>query len=177
MTTGRPLILLALAGILALSACAKGTGNDLLHLRADGNGPDEFSVLPTKPLVQPKSYAELPTPTPGGGNLTDPTPRVDAVVALGGSAKVLSRSGIPSADQGIVAAASRYGIASDIRASLAAEDEVYRSTHRGRLLERWFRTSVYFAAYLPLTLDNYAELARLRRLGVRTPAAPPKVAE
>jgi hypothetical protein len=36
-----------------------------------------------------------------------------------------------------------------------------------------FGTNVYFRAYRQQALDRYAELERLRRMGVRTPAAPP----
>jgi hypothetical protein len=36
-----------------------------------------------------------------------------------------------------------------------------------------FNVSVYFKAYRPQSLDQYAELYRLRRAGVRTVAAPP----
>jgi hypothetical protein len=43
----------------------------------------------------------------------------------------------------------------------------------GRLLERLFNVNVYFKAYRSQELDQYLELQRLRRLGIRTPAAPP----
>jgi hypothetical protein len=41
------------------------------------------------------------------------------------------------------------------------------------VLERLFNVNVYFRAYQRQSLDKYAELDRFRRLGVRTPAAPP----
>ncbi len=169
----KPLILLALAGTIGLSACAK-KDQGMMKLRATGRGPDEFAILPTKPLVQPKIYTELPAPTPGGTNITDPTPRQDAVVALGGNPKYLTRSGIARRDQGLVTAASRYGVAGNIRAELAAEDTVFRSKNRGKFLERLLGVTVYFGAYKNQTLDRYAELKRLRKAGVRTPAAPPE---
>jgi len=172
MTKASKPVLLALAASLVLSACAR-PDRGLMNLRATGRGPDEFAILPTKPLEQPKSYAELPPPTPGGGNRTDPTPRADAVAALGGRPKLLTQDGIPRSDRGIVAAATRYGVASDIREVLAAEDREFRRKNRGRLLERLFGVTVYFSAYEPQELDRYAELARLRRAGIRTPAAPP----
>ena len=65
---------------LAVAGCSNAS---LRNLQPPGPGPDEFSVLPVKPLTQPKDYAFLPAPTPGGGNLTDPNPKADAVVALG----------------------------------------------------------------------------------------------
>ena len=61
----------------------------------------------------------------------------------------------------------------NIRAELAAADLEYRRQNDGRLLERLFNVNVYFQAYEPLSLDQYAELERLRRAGIRTSAAPP----
>jgi hypothetical protein len=169
----KPLILLALAATVGLSGCSK-TDKGMLNLRATGRGPDEFAILPTKPLVLPDSFAELPSPTPGGGNITDPTPKQDAVKALGGNPKYLTTTGISRGDQGFIQAASRYGVSGSIRAQLAAEDLEFRSKNKGKVLERLFGVTVYFSAYEPQTLDRYAELERLRRAGVRTPAAPPK---
>lgn len=61
---------------LLLGACSKsGTVDD---------GPDEFLILPGKTLRAPTSFSNLPEPTPGAGNLTDPTPLGDAKRALGG---------------------------------------------------------------------------------------------
>jgi len=171
----RPILLLALVAVVALSACAKKQ-HSMLNLRSSGVGPDEFAILPTKPLTMPKSYAALPEPTPGGTNSADPTPRQDAVAALGGNPKYLTRAGIPASDRGIISVASRYGSSGNIRGVLAAEDKTFRSKHRGKLLERMFGTTVYFSAYAPQTLDHYAELHRLRGLGIRTPAAPPNPA-
>jgi len=168
----RPLILLALAAVIGLSACSKKAGG-MMNLRSSGAGPDEFSILPTKPLTMPKSYSALPDPTPGGSNLVDPTPRADAIAALGGNPKYLNSGGVARADQGVVSTVSRYGVSGNIRTVLAQEDLEFRKKHRGKLLERLFHTTVYFSAYKPMTLDRYAELKRMRRAGVRTPAAPP----
>jgi DUF3035 family protein len=170
----KPLILLALVATVGLSACAKKEGG-LMNLRASGRGPDEFAILPTKPLETPTSYTELLTPTPGGTNKTDPTPKQDAVAALGGNPKYLTRDGISRGDQGVINAASRYGVTSNIRAQLATEDVRFRSENRGRLLERLFGVTVYFNAYEKQSLDRYTELERLRKVGVRTPAAPPEI--
>ena len=69
----------------------------------------------------------------------------------------------------------RFGVAGDIRQVLAAEDLEYRRQNNGRILERLANVNVYYDAYRPISLDRYAELARLRRAGIRTPAAPPAV--
>ena len=95
----------------------------LRHLQAPGPGPDEFSVLPVKPLTQPKDYAFLPAPTPGGGNLTDPNPKAEAVAALGGNAAALNpNTAIPSTDAALVTATSRYGVPANARQVVNAED-------------------------------------------------------
>ena len=155
--------------ILALAACS-GDGKLLNIKQQPGEGPDEFSVLPTKPLEIPEDVAALPTPTPGGSNRTDPTPEFDVAEALGGNAAILSRR---SNDGALLAHAGRFGVSPDIRATLAAEDAQFRSENEGLFLERLFDVNVYFRAYEFMELDQYAELERLRRAGIRTPAVPP----
>lgn len=168
---GRGGLALTVCAVL-LSACASGDKEpELLNIRSDG--PDEFTILPGKPLQAPPDFTTLPEPTPGQSNLTDPTPEADAVAALGGNPGALSRVGTDRADAALLAHAGRNGIQSGIRAELAAADLEYRRKNDGRLLERLFNINVYFKAYRPLELDQYAELARLRRLGVKTPSAPP----
>ena len=49
----------------------------------------------------------------------------------------------------------------------------FRRDNNGKVMERLFNTNVYFKAYLEQSLDQHAELARWRRAGVRTSAAPP----
>jgi len=145
-----------------------------MHLRSTSTGPDEFGIVPSKPLQMPDSLSDLPAPTPGGTNLTDPTPEADAVVALGGSAaRMTPGGGVSAADSALLARASRFGTSAGIRDQLAAEDYEYRKKNDGRLLERLFAVNVYFKAYSPMTLDQEAELERWRKLGLRTPAAPP----
>ena len=161
---------LTIALIALLGACSGDDG--LLNIKQEpGEGPDEFSILPTKPLQMPEDLAALPEPTPGGQNLTDPTPEIDVAAALGGNAAVLSRA---SNDGALLAHATRFGIAQNIRADLAAADLEFRRNNQGRVLERLFDVNVYFRAYEFMELDQYAELERLRRSGVRTPAVPPE---
>lgn len=160
------------AGLLA--GCAR---NDkvpsLMNISADG--PDEFAILPNKPLEVPTDLAALPEPTPGGANRADPTPQADAVAALGGKPSRLQETGVPRSDGALVTQASRFGVATDIRATLAAEDlEFRRKSKGGRLLERWFNVNVYYKAYEDLSLDQHAELERWRGAGVRNVGAPPE---
>ena len=167
---GRVFLLLGLAAVL-LAGCSRNREPDLVNLRGSKDGPDEFAILPTKPLEQPPDLAALPAPTPGGANLTDPTPRSDAVAALGGQPGVLTRA---STDGALVRYAGRYGVAVGIRTDLAAADVEFRRRNDGRLLERIFDVNVYYRAYRAQSLDQYAELERFRRAGIRTPAVPPK---
>ena len=170
----RPAILAMFLGFGAstlLGACASDKEPNLMNLRSDSKGPDEFGILPTKPLEMPKDLAVLPEPTPGGVNLVDPNPMGDAIAALGGKAP---KADAPSrGDAGIISYASRNGVTEDIRGILAAEDLDYRKRNNGRLLERLFKVTVYFKAYRAQSLDQDAELARWRAKGLATPSAPP----
>ncbi|HHS94315.1 MAG TPA: DUF3035 domain-containing protein [Rhodobacterales bacterium] len=167
---GKMAMFAAVAAVL--SACSPKEPS-LMNFRSDGTGPDEFQILPTKPLEQPDNFRALPPPTPGAGNRTDPTPFADAAEALGGSGAAATSSPMRASERGVVAYASRHGVTAGIRETLAAEDLEWRRKHDGRVLERLFKTSVYFRAYRPMSLDQRAELERLRRLGVWTPSAPP----
>lgn len=143
---------LCLLALTALVACSQ---KERVPNRVK-TGPDEFSILTTKPLQEPDNYNDLPAPTLGGTNLTDQTPNADAIVALGG--RVPSATGV---DGGIVSYASRYGVDDNIRAELHEADEGRR---KGR--------GSYERAYKRFALDAYAEWERLRALGVSVPSAP-----
>jgi len=159
------------AMLLVLTACAGGD-RGLRDLRSNGGGPDEFQVLPVNPLILPNDVTNLPTPTPGGTNRTDPAPNADAVAALGGNPNALIPNGIPARDGALIAAASRNGVDSAIRQTLAAEDEAFR-TRQSRF--GFFRgRDRYFQAYARQALDAYAELQRFRNAGAATPSAPPQ---
>ena len=175
MRVGRGAFVIATLAILTLSAC--GNKNDtpnLMNIRSSSAGPDEFGILPAKPLELPKNLASLPEPTPGGSNLTDPTPEADAIAALGGNPAAMTRGGVPAGDGGLAGYAGRYGVSPDIRQTLASEDLEYRRNNDGRLLERLFNINVYYRAYEPLSLDQQTELEKWRAKGVRTVSAPPR---
>lgn len=166
---GRFGLALAGAAVLLLAACGGNGEPRLMNLRQEGNGPDEFAILPPKPLSMPTDLAALPEPTPGGTNITDPTPHDDAIVALGG------RPGAGAGgDAGLLSHTGRFGRASDIRTVTAAEDLEFRRDNKGRILERLLNVTVYYRAYRAQSLDQHAELARWRRAGARTPSAPPE---
>ncbi len=153
---------------LVLVAACGNPDRPLRDLEAAGGGPDEFAVIPQEPLEIPDQPSLLP-PTPGGENRADPTPNADAIRALGGSPSAQIVGGIPAGDSALVAQASRYGVEPTIRAELAAADEAR--------LERARRTNVfnplgrdrYFPTYAGQALDAFAELERLRALGIAVP--------
>ncbi|MGR3343033.1 MAG: DUF3035 domain-containing protein [Paracoccaceae bacterium] len=162
-----------LAVTLLISACSDRESR-LSNPGTSSNGPDEFSILPGKPLQTPASYTELPAPTPGAENLTDPTPKADAVAALGGNRDFAGRPGIPAADGPLLTYASRHGVQANVRAELAAADLAFRRRRTSIFSIRWFGGNRYFAAYRNQALDPYLALERLRAAGVKTPSAPPR---
>ncbi|MBP0481575.1 DUF3035 domain-containing protein [Sagittula salina] len=172
------LAIIATIGALALSGCTSrfgaGASRPLHDLRANSGEPEEFAIVPNKPLELPQTFAELPQPTPGGANRTDQTPQADAVAALGGNpAATVARGGtVGAGDQSVVQAASRYGRDGQIRETLAAEDENYRK-RKGLFTWSLVPRDNYSAAYKRQKLDPYAWLQRYRAAGARTPAAPP----
>ncbi|MBA3910682.1 MAG: DUF3035 domain-containing protein [Rhodobacter sp.] len=160
--------------MLTLAACGGNGTPQLMNLRS-GSGPDEFAIVPPKPLEMPENLSELPEPALGGSNRADAQPFDEAIVALGG--KPLAAGGIPAGDGALYSHAARFGVESGIRSTLAAEDLEWRRDNNGRILERLFNVNVYYKAYLKQRLDQHAELARWRKLGVKTPSAPPRKAD
>lgn len=169
---GVRLKLLAVVTVAALAGC---TGGGTLRSNVStGEGPDEFSILPTTGITQPSDYAALPPPTPGGVNRTDQDPLSEAVLALGGSATGRSAfaTEIPSSDGALVNHVSRMGRDANIRQVVFEEDEAFRD-RRGRFTSiRVSKKGLYEQVYRPQALDYRAEWWKWKRAGVRTPAAP-----
>ena len=163
------------AAALLLAACSRGDPN-LININRGQTTPDEFAVLPTKPIELPESR-DLPPPAPGAGNRVDPTPRGDAVAAMGGDPARLQGTGQPRGEPALIRATGRYGVQDGIREDLAEADYRLRDRRRGRALERLFNVTTYWRAYDRYELDQRQALEAGRRAGVRTPAAPPAGAE
>ena len=160
------------AGLMVLTVAGCG-GNRTLHdMRTSTGGPDDFTVLPTRPLEIPQDVSVLPAPTPGGTNLTDPDPIGDTIAVLGGRSN--AAGGIPAADAALINSAARYGVDPSIRSIVAAEDEAFRRRRGtvGRL--SLTNRNRYFRAYAVQALDAVAEFLRFRNLGVQVPSAPPE---
>lgn len=171
MRAGYGRAIIAIATMVTLAACGDKGAPQLMNLRA-GQGPDEFAIVPPKSLDMPENLSDLPEPTPGGANRTDRNPEAEAIAALGGKAS--AAGGIPSADAALYAQAARFGVDGGIRTTLASEDLDWRRDNNGRILERLFNVNVYYKAYRKQRLDQQAELARWRALGIRTSSAPPR---
>lgn len=166
-----PFGVIVLAGALAVSGCGQ---KGLRYIQKPGAGPDEFLVLPSKPLSTPQNYSSLPAPTPGGSNRTDANPQADAVAALGGKPSALAATnGVPAGDAALVTASSRYGVEPGVRATVSEEDADFR--HRNRMTGRikLFPVDRYEQLYRKQTLDPHATNDQFRRAGVATPSAPP----
>ena len=170
----RKTVLMLMAAVI-VAGCGGGRDGDvtLRKIKHKGNGPDEFSIMPGKPLEMPDNVAALPEPVPGGPNRTDQDPLADGIAALGGNAGA-GRTGAPSAAHtGLINQAGRFGRDPGIRQTLAAEDREIRRQYGNVNLLRFLPSDDYLQAYKDQWLDPYAEERRLRRRGVRTPAAPP----
>lgn len=174
MKTGLLKITFALVTASLVAGCDTSEGVGQLFAQSSSNaGPDEFGILPTKPLDMPKDLTNLPEPDLGGPNLVDPKPFHDAVAAMGGRPEQLDSTRSNGGEGPLLAAATRFGTAANIREVTAAEDEEFRANNQPRLLERWFGTNTYFRRYESQTLQARRELERFRRYGARTPTVPP----
>jgi hypothetical protein len=163
------LIAFALIGILVLAACEN---KGLREIQPRGDGPDEFIVVPARPLEQPENFVALPAPTPGGTNRTDQRPLDESVAQLGGR-RGSPTGPIPGSDAALVNHASRYGREANIRGTLAAADAEFRK-RQGRLTQiRLFQTDSYSQAYRSEAINPGVVAREFSRAGIPTPTAPP----
>ncbi|SNR79109.1 DUF3035 domain-containing protein [Puniceibacterium sediminis] len=165
---GRCMILMA--GMTLLMSCGDGRLRDI---RTNRSTPEEFAIVPPKPLQTPPNLSELPVPTPGAANRTDQMPLADAVAALGGRPDALSGINVSAADAALLGTAQRFGVNATIRADLAQDDQAFRE-RKALFSWRLVKEDEYNRAYSGQRLDANAELIRMRLLGIRTPSAPPE---
>ncbi|WP_299371400.1 DUF3035 domain-containing protein [uncultured Tateyamaria sp.] len=163
------LIVCAMIAVTFLAACEN---KGLRQVTSRGNGPDEFIVVPSKPLQQPESFTALPTPTPGGSNLTDQRPLEDSIAALGGRA-TSPNAPVPGSDGALVNHASRFGREANIRATLAEADAAFRKRQARFTRIRLVRQDFYNEAYRRESLNPGRTAEQFRRAGIPTPNAPP----
>lgn len=162
-----------LALMFVLSAFVAGCADvGLRDLRSESEGPDEFGIAPVSSLQAPESFSELPTPTPGGGNLADRSALAEGAAAFGG--RLSDPEGpVPASDGALVRHASRLGVNPNIRETLAQIDAEFRR-RKARLTQiRIVPVDRYQQVYSDQALDAQAERRRWRNVGARTPSAPP----
>lgn len=149
-----------------------GDGGIAGGLRRSGitSKPDEFMVLPTRPLEMPENLAALPPPTPGAANRVDYQPHAEAIAGLTGA------PGPAGNADGAVLVAQAGPAAPGIRQTLAVEDAEWRAGHRGLLLPRLLSKDREALTYQPMLLNAPETFARMRAQGVQVPAAPPAAA-
>jgi hypothetical protein len=169
----KTVLMLMAAVIVAGCGGARDDEVSLRKIRHKGNGPDEFSIIPGRPLEMPADVAALPEPVPGVPNRGDQDPLADGIAALGGNAAARGAAAPSAAHSGLVSHAARYDRDPAIRRTLAAEDREIRRQYGNVNLLRFLPSDDYTQAYKDQWLDAHAEERRLRRAGVRTPAAPP----
>jgi len=166
-------VLALLVTVIVAGCGARYDDVTLSRIRNTGNGPDEFSIIPRKPLQTPEDYSALPPPTPGAINLTDQSPLADGVAALGGNPAALAAQ-TPAVGSGpLLSHVGRYGNTPGIRQRLAQEDRDLRKQYGRVNVLRVLPGDDYVQAYRGQWLDAYAEERRLRNRGVQTPASPP----
>jgi hypothetical protein len=159
--------------MFVLLASVAGCGNTgLRDLQSNSKGPDEFGIKPVAPLQEPTSFSDLPTPTPGGSNRVDRSALAEGAQAFGGSLDDPDGP-VPGSDGALVQHASRLGVASDIRETLAQTDADFRRRQARFTQFRIVPVDRYNQAYRRQALDARAEQDRWRRAGARTPSAPP----
>ena len=163
------LIACALIAVTVLAACEN---KGLRQVTSRGDGPDEFIIVPSKPLEEPESFSALPAPPPGGFNRTDQRPLEDSVAALGGQ-RSSPNAPVPGSDAALVNHASRFGREANIRATLAEADAQFRKRQSRLTQIRIFREDNYEEAYRREALNAARTAERFRRAGIPTPTAPP----
>jgi len=163
------LIVCALIAVTVLAACEN---KGLRQIQPRGEGPDEFLIVPAKPLETPESFSALPAPTPGGFNRTDQRPLEDSVASLGGQ-RSSPNAPIPGADGALVNHASRFGRDASIRATLAAADAQFRKRQSRLTQIRIIQEDTYAQAYRREAIRPGRVAEQFRRAGIPTPTAPP----
>ncbi len=159
------LVITGLCVAAALTGCGK---SELRLFEERKNAPDEFLLLPAGALEDPADYTTLPSPTPGGSNLTDRDPQAEAIAALGGNAAAAGSSG----DSALLTATNRYGVQGDIRQELSEEDEKLRKRNAFLINLKLFPTDKYAEIYEKQTLDAEEAAIVFQNAGIPTPNAP-----
>ena len=157
---------------LGLLAACEETSDDrdlLTRVLSDtAESPEEFAVVPNKPLELPEDLSSLPPPRPGIVGRSEPTPRADVIAALGG------RPGGAPADGALLAALGAGSTDPQIRERLAREAVDFRENNPGLILDRIMGRMTDSVMFRGQTLDPAAEVERLRARGIWVPQMAPE---
>ena len=149
-----------------IAACSSDDAR-LRDLYDVGTGPEEFAVLPSKPLIIPSNLRELPVPDETVENLADQTPKRDLIEKLGGS--IDETKSAPKKDRDLLNYVSRAGVNANIREELAEEDRKFLRRMGVLTGVKLFLVDMYNQIYRKMTLSAPKEFERWRSLGIRTP--------
>ena len=155
---------------LALAGCGEGGLAGGLRSAGVAGTPDEFMVLPTRPLEMPENFAALPPPTPGAANRVDYRPHAEAIAGLTGRPRAPDAGGARAGRRGRARATRRSA------AQLAAEDVTGGRPTAACCCERLIaeRQAMIVDLRRPMVLDAPGRVrAAARDPGVQVPAAPP----
>lgn len=154
--------------VMALTLAACSGDKPLRNLATSTTDPEEFAIVPAKPLEIPQNFSELPVPDENQVDRTELLPKADAIAALGGRAG----AGVAASTE-LSAHTMRYGLDPAIRSFLAEEDAAFRK-RRGRFTQlKIVPVDRYNRVYRSYTLDANAIADYYRRRGITTPSAPP----
>lgn len=154
---------IAFFALVSLIACSKNSNS---------KGPDEFLVIPTKPLIMPDNYSNIPLPILGMINRVQYEPRKDILRAFGGNPNLSASKKIKSNEIALLRVTTRRGVDQNIRKKLQTEDLALRKSHPLKVLERIAGKSNKSIAYKGSVLDIELELKRLRKLGIPVTTRP-----
>jgi len=183
MTATRRLGVLGRLGLLAVLLAVAGCdsiGDPLEAIGARVPAPDEFQVMPRKPLEMPAT-AQLPEPSLGAPSPLEPNPRAEAMAALFGPAAAAGAgTAAPSAsERALLSSANAAAGSGDVRVQLdkdksrQAVNTPYVPPTLGELITGNAARKVDESELL----DPEAEALRLQQQGIATPANPNAVAE
>ena len=155
----------ALVGALAGCDNSQGIGRFIAGEPNADSGPDEFGIVPTKPLELPDDFAALPEPTPAGATLRIHTQRkTPSQRSVAGQNGLIARALAQEKPRCWLRlnAMARLRI---FRTVLAEEDKEFRKQNGPKLLERWFNVNTYLKSYDDETLPArlYKRIAATQR--------------
>lgn len=163
-----------ISGFVGLAVLLAGCANEeppvtLQEASLKNGAPDEFLVLPQRPLVLPEDLEALPEPDPAAGTLVEIDPFVEARRAAGGNG---GGTGATAADGAILAAARTVGRNPNIRQELAEETDAKLRRGRGLLgfFDRFRLAPRKQTVFNDQKLDAIGELKKRQAQGVKTPS-------